>query len=155
MHQPEGYDDGSGRMCKMLRPLYGLKQARRCWNAKFTDVLKKHGMIQSKSDHCLFIRNDYGHKMLMAIYVDDGIVAVQEEAALFRYMDELKQHFNIKVATLNCFLGLQVDRLNDGSLLLLQEAFTRKVLERFGDGKTSRIPVKKSSHNVDRLCSAK
>ena len=30
-----------------------------------------------------------------------------------------------------------------------QEAFTRKILERFGDVKASRIPVKKSSLKVD------
>ena len=149
MHQPEGYNDGSKRVCKMLRPLYGLKQAGRCWNTKFTDVLNKHGMIQSKSDNCLFIRNDHGHKMLMAIYVDDGIVAVQDEAEFFTFMDKLKKHFNIRVTTLNCFLGLQVERMKDGSLFLHQEAFTRKILERFGDSKTSPIPVKKSSLKVD------
>lgn len=149
MHQPEGYDDGSGRICKMLRPLYGLKQAGRCWNAKFTDVLKEHGMIQSKSDHCLFIRNDNGCKMLMAIYVDDGIAAVQDEETFFTFVDELKLHFNIRVSTLSCFLGLQVEYLKDGSLFLHQEAFTRKMLERFGDAKTSHIPVKKSSLKVN------
>lgn len=149
MHQPKGYDDGSKRVCKMLRPLYGLKQAGRCWNTKFTDVLKKHGMIQSKSDNCLFIRNDHGHKMLMAIYVDDGIVAVQDKAAFFTFMDELRKHFKIRVTKLNCFLGLQVEHLKNGSLFLHQEAFTKKIIERFGDAKTSRIPIKKSSLKVN------
>ncbi|KFM82815.1 hypothetical protein X975_03749, partial [Stegodyphus mimosarum] len=54
-------------------------------------------MIQSKSDNCLFIRNDCGHNMMMAIYVDDDIVAVQDKAAFFTFMDKLKHHFNIRV----------------------------------------------------------
>ena len=27
MHQPEGYDDGSGRVCLLIKTLYGLKQS--------------------------------------------------------------------------------------------------------------------------------
>ncbi|XP_035209543.1 uncharacterized mitochondrial protein AtMg00810-like, partial [Stegodyphus dumicola] len=71
------------------------------------------------------------------------------QSSILHIYDELKQHFNIRVTTLNCFLGLQVERLKDGSLFLHQEAFTRKILERYGDAKTSHIPVKKSSLKVD------
>jgi len=41
MRQPEGFDDGSGRVCKLKRRLYGLKQAPRCWNQRFVDFMKK------------------------------------------------------------------------------------------------------------------
>jgi hypothetical protein len=34
MNQPEGFDDGSGRVCKLRKSLYGLEQAPRCWNIK-------------------------------------------------------------------------------------------------------------------------
>jgi hypothetical protein len=30
VQQPEGFDDGSGRACKLLRALYGLKQVQGC-----------------------------------------------------------------------------------------------------------------------------
>jgi len=32
LEQPEGFDNGSGRVCRLKRSLYGLKQAPRCWN---------------------------------------------------------------------------------------------------------------------------
>lgn len=40
MKQPEGYEDGTGKVCKLNRSLYGLKQAPRCWNKRFVDFLK-------------------------------------------------------------------------------------------------------------------
>ncbi len=32
MRQPEGYDDGSGRVCRLHKTLYGLKQSGCKWN---------------------------------------------------------------------------------------------------------------------------
>lgn len=150
MKQPEEYNDGNRHICKMVLPLYGLKQAWRCWNTKFTDVLRKHSMIQSKSNHCLIIHKDEGHQILMSIYVDHRIVAGQNEVLFFPFVNELKQHFNLKVSQLSSVLGLQVEHLKYDSLFLHQEAFMKKILEWFGNAiKTSVIPVKKDSLKVE------
>ena len=41
MRQPEGYDDGTGRVCMLVKTLYGLKQAGREWNQEFDSKLRR------------------------------------------------------------------------------------------------------------------
>ncbi|GJP62490.1 hypothetical protein CLOP_g19545 [Closterium sp. NIES-67] len=43
MEQPEGYNDGSGRVWKLKKALYGLKQAPRQWYIKLREVLEAIG----------------------------------------------------------------------------------------------------------------
>ena len=42
MQQPEGYGDGTGRICLLIKTLYGLKQAGREWNRELDLELWRH-----------------------------------------------------------------------------------------------------------------
>jgi hypothetical protein len=74
LEQPEGFDDGSGLVCRLKRSLYGLKQAPRCWNKRFISFMEKAGLKNSPADPCLFYRTHEGSFLYIAIYVDDGLV---------------------------------------------------------------------------------
>ena len=43
MQQPEGFADGTGQVCLLIKTLYGLKQAGREWNIKLDTKLRKRG----------------------------------------------------------------------------------------------------------------
>jgi hypothetical protein len=55
MMQPEGHDDGTGRVCLLVKTLYGLKQSGREWNIELDDKLKKYRFKQLKSNPCTYI----------------------------------------------------------------------------------------------------
>jgi len=71
MKQPDGYDDGTGKVCKLRRSLYELKQAPRCWNRRIGKFLEKLHFRVSKEEPCLFIRESNGAKVVLVLYVDD------------------------------------------------------------------------------------
>ena len=55
MEQPPGYEDGTGRVCKLLRPLYGLKQSGAIWNKKLNSEFLNLHFRRLLSDQCVYI----------------------------------------------------------------------------------------------------
>ncbi|CAI7778231.1 unnamed protein product, partial [Closterium sp. NIES-53] len=65
MKQPEGYDDGSGRVCRLNKAIYGLKQASRCWYARLVEVLEALGFKVSGCDESLFMTEGEEEKVFL------------------------------------------------------------------------------------------
>ena len=65
------YGTRKTHILKLLKNLYGQKQAGRVWNQFLQEQLIKLGFEQSAIDECLY----YCGSLLFIIYVDDGILA--------------------------------------------------------------------------------
>ncbi|KAF8774799.1 Copia protein like [Argiope bruennichi] len=131
MTQPEGFNDNSGRVCKLHKSLYGLKQAPRCWNRCFVNFMKDQELKVSTADPCLFIRHKNDKKLLVVIYVDDGLAAGTDKVEVEEFMSQLGHSFQITRGSLNQFLDMNITRLNDGSIFVNQCAYLKKVLSKF------------------------
>lgn len=62
--QPEGFNDGTNRVCRLKKGLYSLKQASRSWNEKLNKFLEDFGLKRVNSDQCVYFMNadgDYYH----------------------------------------------------------------------------------------------
>lgn len=146
MNQPDGYSDGSKKVCRLKRSLYGLKQAPRCWNKCMVDYLKSIGFKQCDTDPCLFIRNHGNSKIILALYVDDGLVAATNQDDSEKFIRELKRRFKITIKKATYFLGLEIKEEN-GDIRVSQKHYAQKVLDRFGmsDCKPTTTPIQKDS----------
>lgn len=131
MEQPIGFTDGTKRVCRLKKSLYRLKQASRCWNEKFTGFIKKFGFIQCNSDPCVFVSKRGNETTILAIYVDDGIIVGDNENEIRRVIIHLREKFEIKEMKVDCFLGLEINQNEDGSIFLYQTRYAKKVLKRF------------------------
>jgi hypothetical protein len=67
--------------------------------------------------------------LTVALYVDDGLVAAQTDEDLGCFITDLKSQFSVTASS--CFLGLQISRLPDGSVVACQESYTKKLLQKF------------------------
>ena len=58
MTQPEGFlSKGNEHLvCKLLRIIYGLKQASRRWNIRFDETIKEFGFIKNIDEPCIYKR---------------------------------------------------------------------------------------------------
>ncbi|KAK8491396.1 hypothetical protein V6N11_073722 [Hibiscus sabdariffa] len=54
--KPEGFvtPENAGKVCKLQRSIYGLKQASRSWNLRFNDAIKEFGFIRNEDESCVY-----------------------------------------------------------------------------------------------------
>lgn len=131
MEQPIGFSDSTKKVCRLNRSLYGLKQASRCWNHKFTNFLKRFNLSASKADSCVFVGCVSGRKIVLAIYIDDGLIAATHESDIQKLLSELNEQFKFKSGALDSFLGIEILRTNDGSVHINQNGYAKRILQKF------------------------
>ncbi|UYV72144.1 hypothetical protein LAZ67_9001955 [Cordylochernes scorpioides] len=89
------------------------------------------GLEQMKTDNCVYIKREEG-VLLVAIYVDDMIIAAEEENTLICFKESMKKLFEINdLGALNYCLGIRVQRGVDGSISLDQERYIEELLEKY------------------------
>jgi len=148
MQQPEGFVKGKGMVCKLKKSLYGLKQASRSWNKTFTDFLLKFDLKPLKKDSCVFVRHGAGTKsgstaLIVALYVDDGLVLCNNLTIIDDVMRHLKSKFEITVMDPKCFIGLQIYRDRPKREIFVNQSFyINRIIERFNmsEAKTASTP---------------
>ncbi|RWS19579.1 Retrovirus-related Pol polyprotein from transposon TNT 1-94-like protein, partial [Leptotrombidium deliense] len=132
MEQPQGFSDGSSRVCRLQKSLYGLKQAPRCWNVKFHSFLKQFRLKRSEADNCVYISDSSDAKTIIGLYVDDGLLCSTSKTFIKSMVTFLEKEFEMAVKDIDCFLGLQVIRQRKLKLLKVhQETYVKKMLSRF------------------------
>jgi hypothetical protein len=73
MIQPEGFVDlnNVGKICKLQKSIYGLKQASRSWNIHFNEVVKGFGFYQNEEEPCVYKKESGSTVVFLILYVDD------------------------------------------------------------------------------------
>lgn len=150
MKQPQGFENGTGRVCKLQKSLYGLKQAARYWNNELVRTLKEIGN-STKSDQSVFVNKDC--TTILAIYVDDGLLVSKNKENIANVIKHIKQKFEVKTSNLSLFLGIEIKTLKDGSITLNQKQYAKKIIVRFKLTESNEVKVPADAHqNITMFC---
>lgn len=126
MKQSKGFEDGSEKVCKLKRALYGLKQSARSWNKKFLKVLTKFNLRATDADPCVFINKDNGKTLILAVYVDDGLVASTNNLKIKDLLLHLSNELEVTSKPLELFLGMEFKYFSDGSVQVNQSQYANE-----------------------------
>jgi len=131
---PEEIDEKvpAGKIWKLKKAMYGLKQSGRAWNEKLDAVLRKHGLVRSQADPCIYHHQREDKKLIVAIYVDDLLIFSNEEAEENRLKDTVRRNFEMKdLGKAKQFLGMDIEYEHE-RIKIQQVRYIKKALERYG-----------------------
>jgi transposase InsO family protein len=138
VEQPEGFviPGKEDYVCLLRRALYGLKQFPRAWFHLIAEVLVDFDFKQFESDPCIWIHeNDKGERLYIALYVDDLIIAGENEDEIITIKRRLSNRFEMKdLGIAKKFLGMEIEYGTDGSIKIHQDQYIQQLLERHGMG---------------------
>ncbi|GAU15685.1 hypothetical protein TSUD_109430 [Trifolium subterraneum] len=144
MKIPQGLEGvAANKACKLVKSLYGLKQASRQWYAKLSKFLTTIGYVQMPADPTLFTKSHDSQFTALLVYVDDVVLTGNCLEEITHTKKHLHEAFGIKdIGILKFFLGLEVAHSDQG-ITLCQRKYCLDLLAETGNlgCKPSSIPM--------------
>ena len=138
MQLPEGFSHPGqeGKVWRLHKSLYGLKQSPRCWNARIHHFLLEQGFTVMKTDSALYIKGADKVKQIISLYVDDLLIFSKDISAIRTIKASISAMFKVTdFGEVDTILGIKVTRnWEDGTLQMGQELYAQRILDRFKMG---------------------
>ena len=126
VEMPRGFAQ-PGKVLKLKKSLYGLKQSPRNYFQHLSSKLNQLGFTSSDADPCLFVSD----KCICLVYVDDTLLYARSKEDLDEVVQGLR-NLNMDLeeeSDVAGFLGVLVDRQPDGSIVLRQEGLIARIID--------------------------
>lgn len=120
VRQPKGFikEGHEDKVYRLLKALYGLRQAPRAWYSRLNQYLLQLGFIK-----CPFATD---------VYVDDLIITGTNPSDIVKFKGDMSREFDMfDLDRLSYQLGLEVIQ-NSGFIEVKQSSYARKVFEKAG-----------------------
>jgi len=137
MEIPQGVDAPRERklnkVCKLKKALYGLKISPKRWNDTFSQKVRNLGLYAHDSEPCLFVWKDRTKFAILLLYVDDMILASNDNKKMKEIQETLQTYFEMSnLGEPRIFLGMEIERNRmEGIINIRQPRYTDKILKRF------------------------
>ncbi|GJT14034.1 retrovirus-related pol polyprotein from transposon TNT 1-94 [Tanacetum coccineum] len=120
MNQPEGFIAlrQESKVCRLVKSLYGLKQALKQWHQKFDHTMLESGFKINECDKCVYVKDTSSGYVILCLYVDDMLIIGSKDKMIKSTKDMLKSKFDMKDMSLaDVILGIKIIRTHNGPVL--------------------------------------
>lgn len=126
LRPPSGFGSSTkGKLLKLHKSLYGLRQAAKEWYKNISNALKRLGFKVSSTDACLFLKEN----IAVVIYVDDMLLFTNDLKLADELISSLSTDFPLtNEGSAASYLGISITKHEDGALELKQKGSIDKVL---------------------------
>jgi transposase InsO family protein len=136
MEQPRGFEEPGKEtwVMKLMRSIYGMKQASRIWNQTFHAAVTKLGFTRLDGEHCVYRRETDSGIIIFAVHVDDILSAASSSVENDHFKEQLKSLWDISdLGPAKYALGIAITRhRSDKTISISQSSFIDRVVDRFG-----------------------
>ncbi|KAJ9562043.1 hypothetical protein OSB04_007203 [Centaurea solstitialis] len=143
MQQPEGFVDSKNpdKVCKLLKSIYGLKQASRSWNLHFDERIKEFGFAKSEFEPCVYTKFSGSVVTFLVLYVDDILLIGNDVPTLQNVKIWLSKCFQMKDLGEGAYiLGIKIYRNRSRRLIGLSQVLSK-----------AQCPVSSEDHDKMKL----
>jgi hypothetical protein len=131
-----------GKVLRLLKGLYGLKQAGRGWYQEMSRVfMTEMGYKRSRIDHSVFYKKLGEERTIVAVATDDMAVTSKRKVDAERFKSEIRKHWDITDhGPIKWFLGFEIKRdQKSRTIAINQRAYIEKIVERFSLTNAKRV----------------
>nr|GEZ28158.1 ribonuclease H-like domain, reverse transcriptase, RNA-dependent DNA polymerase [Tanacetum cinerariifolium] len=129
--QPEGFikRQDNGKVYRLIKALYGLRQAPRAWNIKLDNTLNSLNFKKCALEQAIDTKTSKDSTLLIGVYVDDLIITGTPKEEIDKFKIQMEEKFEMSdLGLLAYYLGIEVTQTND-DISIKQSAYANKILK--------------------------
>ncbi|GJV51542.1 zinc finger, CCHC-type containing protein [Tanacetum coccineum] len=134
MKQLEGFvmPGNEYMVCKLVKSLYGLKQALKQWHQKFDEVVLSSGSLLNQSNKCAYSKFDSSSKgVIIYLYVDYMLIFGTDQNQVDKTKKFLSAKFSMKgMGEVDVILSIKIKREYKG-IIITKSHYIEKILKKF------------------------
>jgi len=132
MRQPEGFGDGTNRVCWLQKTLYGLKQSGREWNKELDRRLKVKGFNNLQLDPCAYIRRNGDNLEIITVWVDDLMLFATSDSVMEHLAEDLESTFDVTdLGEPSKIVSIEITHRRN-SITISQPQYVDSILRKYG-----------------------
>ncbi|GJT98949.1 ribonuclease H-like domain, reverse transcriptase, RNA-dependent DNA polymerase [Tanacetum coccineum] len=124
--------EDNGKVYRLIKALYGLRQAPRAWNIKLDNTLKSLDFKKCALEQAIYTKTSKDSILLIGVYVDDLIITGTPKKEIDKFKAQMEEKFEMSdLGLLAYYLGIEVTQ-TEGDISIKQTAYANKILKEAG-----------------------